>query len=134
MWAILKFDRNNLEFLKKELKKKLGDGFNFYNPKFFIQKYNKNKLVKKELNLLGDYIFCYHKKFSDSETINKLKFTKGLKYFLNGFVKSQSDIEIFLKRCKDSENKNSSNSNRLKELAQNLGAKSYLIDDKEQLE
>ena len=106
MWAILKFDKNKLEFLKKEIKKKIGSESSFYNPKFFIQRYNKNKLVNKELSLLGDYIFCYHKKFNDYQTINKLKFTKGLKYFLNGFINSQSDIEKFIKKCKESENKN----------------------------
>ena len=53
---------------------------------------------------MGDYIFCFHKKFSQIETIKKLKFSKGIKYFLNGFYKSQFDIENFVTRCKKSEN------------------------------
>ena len=36
MWVVLKFDKNNLELLKGELKKKLGNDFSFYNPKFFL--------------------------------------------------------------------------------------------------
>ena len=53
---------------------------------------------------MGDYIFCFHKKFSQIETIKKLKFSKGIKYFLDGFYKSQSDIENFVLKCKKSEN------------------------------
>ena len=39
--------------------------------------------------LLGDYLFCYHKKFENKNVLNSLKFTKGLKYFLNGFELSE---------------------------------------------
>ena len=34
-----------------------------------------------------------------------MKFTKGLKYFLSGFSQSQKDIEKFIHKCKESENK-----------------------------
>ena len=61
MWAIIKFDQKKLEHLKKDISNKLGNDFKVYNPKLLIQKYKKNKLVKKEFNLLGDYLFCYHK-------------------------------------------------------------------------
>ena len=43
-------------------------------------------------------------KFESNEIINMLKFTKGLKYFLNGFSQSQKDIEKFIYKCKESEN------------------------------
>ena len=88
MWTVLKIEKNKIEFLKRELQKKLNNGLSFYVPKFFYEKYSKNKLIRKELNLLGDYVFCYHKKFNDDNTINELKFTKGLKYFLDGFKQS----------------------------------------------
>ena len=52
MWTIIKVDLKNLEFLKKELKKKIGNDVKIYSPKFLIQKYKKNKLIGKELNLL----------------------------------------------------------------------------------
>ena len=104
MWTIIKVDLKNLEFLKKELKKKIGNDVKIYSPKFLIQKYKKNKLIGKELNLLGDYLFCHHIKFESTEIINMLKFTKGLKYFLNGFSQSQKDIEKFIYKCKESEN------------------------------
>ncbi len=104
MWTIIKFDKNNLAFLKKDLHKKLGDDLNFYLPKLLIQKYKKNRLINKEFRLMGDYIFCFHKKFEDTSFINSLKFTKGLKYFLNGCVESQEEIKKFVKKCQDSEN------------------------------
>ena len=104
MWTVLKIEKNKIEFLKRELQKKLNNGLSFYVPKFFYEKYSKNKLIRKELNLLGDYVFCYHKKFNDDNTINELKFTKGLKYFLDGFKQSQNEIKNFIRKCKEAEN------------------------------
>ena len=104
MWTVLKIEKNKIECLKGELKKKLSNEISFYAQKFFTEKYFKNKLIRKEQNLLGDYVFCYHKKFSDDNTINELKFTKGLKYFLDGFKKSQNEIKNFIKKCKEAEN------------------------------
>lgn len=105
MWAIVKLDVKNIEFFKKDLEKKLGNDFVMYNPKLLLQKYKKNKLINKEISLLGDYVFCFHKNFSDEKSINALKFTKGLKYFLNGFLKSQDEIKSFIEKCKNNENK-----------------------------
>ena len=104
MWAIIKFDRKKLEFLKEDFKKKLGEDFTIYNPKLLVQKYKNNKLINKEFDLLGDYLFCFHKNFEKSSTINMLKFSKGLKYFLSGFSQSQQEINNFIKKCKNSEN------------------------------
>ncbi len=105
MWTIIKFNKKKLEFLKKDLSNKLGKDYEIYIPQLVIQKYNKNKLIKKEFNLLGDYLFCFHKKFIDFREIEKLKFCRGLKYFLNGFIQSQNDIEKFVRVCKKIENK-----------------------------
>jgi len=105
MWIIIKFDKKNLEFLKKELKKKMGDDLTTYNPKFLFEKYINNKLISREFNLLGDYLFCFHKNLKNTSTLNSLKSTKGLKYVLNGFVHSQEEIKKFIKKCKDSENR-----------------------------
>ena len=104
MWTVLKFDKKNLGLLKKDLKKKLGQDFKIYIPKLRIQKYKNNKLINKEFNLLGDYMFCFHKSLEYKNTINSLRFTRGLKYFLEGLTESQKDIERFIRKCKDSEN------------------------------
>ena len=106
MWAIIKFDKKNFEFLKKGFKKKLGEDITIYAPRLLVHKHKKNKLISVELNLLGDYLFCFHKKFQNSNTINALRFTKGLKYFLSGFNESQNEIKDFIKKCKDSEDRN----------------------------
>tara|TARA_Y100000590_G_C15617340_1_gene976258 strand:+ start:935 stop:1432 length:498 start_codon:yes stop_codon:yes gene_type:complete len=104
MWTIIKFDRKYLEFLKSDFKKKLGNDFIIYNPKIFVKSYKKNKFINKEFFLLGNYLLCFHKSFEKPETISKLKFTKGVKYFLGGFSQSQEEIKNFVQRCKKSEN------------------------------
>ena len=106
MWAIIKFDKKNFEFLKKNFKKKLGEDIKIYAPKISFQKYKKNRMIVKEFNLLGDYLFCFHDKFKNPQIINSLKFTRGIKYFLNGFINSQEEINKFIKKCKDSEDQN----------------------------
>jgi len=105
MWVVLKFEKNSLEFLKKELREKFGKDCAIYNPKFFIQKCINNKRIYKEFNLLGDYLFCFHKNFNNQNFINNLKFTRGLKHLLNGHVYSQNEIIKFIRKCKDSESK-----------------------------
>ena len=104
MWTILKFDKKKFESLKKDFSKKLGNDFVIYHPKSIFQKYKNNMWVNKEINFLGDYLFCFHKKFKHKETINSLKFSRGLKYFLDGFIQSQEEIQLFIKKCKKYEN------------------------------
>ena len=103
MWKVLKFDQKSLGLLKEDLKKKLGKDFKIYIPKLRIQKFKNNKLINKEINLLGDYLFCFHKNFEYESTLNSLRFVRGLKYFLGGLSGSENDIEKFIKKCKDSE-------------------------------
>lgn len=104
MWTVIKFKKDKLFFLKQDLKKNLGKDYLIYQPKTIIQKYKNNKLINKEVNLLGDYLFCYHKRFSDKKTLDQLKFLKGLKYFINNFKELQNDLESFILRCKNLEN------------------------------
>lgn len=105
MWTIIKVDKKKLIFLKNDFQKILGNEMEIYSPTFLFEKVEKNKSIKKRVKLFGDYFFCYHKKLSDRGTINALKFTKGLKYFLDGFQSSQGEIESFVTKCKASENK-----------------------------
>ena len=103
MWAVLKFDNKSLGLLPEDLSNKLGKDFKIYFPKLRIQRYKNSKLITKEFNLLGDYLFCFHKNLENQKILNSLKFVRGLKYFLEGFTGSQNDIEKFIKKCKDSE-------------------------------
>ena len=105
MWAILKFEKNNLALLKDNLNQKLGKDLKIYIPKLRIQKFKNNKLKSKEINLLGDYMFCFHTNLKEKKIVNSLRYTRGIKYFLEGFCQSQMEIEKFIKKCKDSENK-----------------------------
>tara|TARA_B100002051_G_scaffold276637_1_gene326409 strand:+ start:480 stop:977 length:498 start_codon:yes stop_codon:yes gene_type:complete len=105
MWTIIKFDTKKLASLKEDLKLKLGKNYKIYIPKIKIQKYKNNKLISKEVNLLGDYLFCFHNEFKSKKILTYLKFTKGVKYFLEGYVESQKDIENFLTHCSNFENK-----------------------------
>ena len=78
MWTVLKFDKKNLSLLKEDLKKKLGKDYEIYIPKLKNQKFKNNKLINKEFNLLGDYLFCFPKSLLCKNKINSLRFLRGL--------------------------------------------------------
>ena len=103
MWTIIKYDKKNLNLLLQDLKKKMGNDFVIYRPKMRLKKFNKNKVILKPIDLLGDYIFCFHRNFENKNFIQKLKFCRGLKYFLNGYIEFQSQIISFIEQCKCSE-------------------------------
>ena len=85
MWTILKFDKNNINFLKKELKDKLGNNVKFYLPKIKIKKFIKNKIFFKEISLLGDYLFFFHEDLAKKMLSRALNIVKGLNIFYQNF-------------------------------------------------
>jgi hypothetical protein len=103
MWAVLKFDKKNLYNLKKDFSNKLGKGVKFYIPKIQLKRFNKKKLILSEMPILGDYLFCFHEKFSKKSFLTTLKYTKGAKYILNDLFSSQYEIEKFINKCKENE-------------------------------
>lgn len=103
MWTIIKYEKKIFETLKKELKKKIDSKVEFYRPKILLQKYIRNKLINKEFDILGDYIFCYHHNFEHSKNIAHCKYVKGIKYFLTGHQESQKEIKLFIENCKKNE-------------------------------
>lgn len=119
MWIIMKFDKKRLNLLKEDLTKKLGRNYQIYIPKLSIQKFKNKKIINKEINLLGDYLFCFHEDFKKNETLNKLKFCRGLKNLLDGFHKAQLEIEKFILLCKKFENKSGYLSNAFHKLTKN---------------
>ena len=74
MWTVLKFEKKSLGLLKEDLRKKLGNNFKNYIPKIRVQKYKNNKLINKEFDLLGDYLFCFHENLNSKREINSLDF------------------------------------------------------------
>ena len=106
MWVVAKYDKKKTNFFLEDLKKKLKDDVVIYNPRVKVEKFHKKKIISKEFNILGDYILCFNPKFENQKILSDLKFTKGLKYFLKGFYKSQKEIKEFIKKCRKSENEN----------------------------
>ena len=119
MWIILRYKKNNFQFLINDLRKKFKNDLEIYNPKFKTNLSIKNKFISSELTLLGDYFFCYHKEFNNSNIIYSLKFTKGLKDFIQGYKFSQKDIQDFIKRCRKSENEEGYLTNKFYNLYKN---------------
>ena len=103
MWAILKFENKKINLLKNQISKSLGKDTIFYQPKILIKRYIKNRLRNKEFNILGDYLFCFHKKFKDEKNVQNIKNVVGLKSIINGFYSSQDDIQNFINHCKQFE-------------------------------
>ena len=106
MWVVIKFHKNQLYNLKRDLKNKLGEDLKIYLPKLKLARSKSNKIYNSDSLLLGDYLLCYHSKFSLNGIINSLKYCKGIKYFLDGFLFSQEEIIKFIKNCKVNEDKN----------------------------
>tara|TARA_B100000963_G_scaffold223073_1_gene194465 strand:- start:41 stop:538 length:498 start_codon:yes stop_codon:yes gene_type:complete len=105
MWIIIKFNKKNLFLLQKDLSNKLGPGLKFYIPKILIKKFYKNKYQKREFTLLGDYMFCFHEKFSQDNFLKTINYCTGMKYILGGHKEFQDEILDFISKCKKSENK-----------------------------
>ena len=106
MWTIIKYKKNNLYTLQKELTQKLDKNLKIFIPKIKIQKVIKNKINYKDIQILGDYLFCYHPCFRITQNINQLKFCRGLEYFLLNYLNNQSEIEMFIDDCKKNEDQN----------------------------
>tara|TARA_B100001057_G_C22860863_1_gene954455 strand:+ start:2061 stop:2564 length:504 start_codon:yes stop_codon:yes gene_type:complete len=106
MWLIIKFDKSEINTLRYELMKKLGNDTVIFIPKVKIELFKKNnKTYSREINLLGNYLFCYHRNFINMSNINLLQYTKGVKYVLKEFLYSQNNIKEFISKCRAHENK-----------------------------
>lgn len=104
MWAILKIDYNYLNLFKNDFRKVVGSEVEIYSPKYLIQNFNKNKLKFKEIKLLGNYVFCFHKNFKNLNFYNNIKYLKGFNSLIPGYIETQKEISQFVKDCKNSEN------------------------------
>ena len=104
MWVVAKIKIKNLNIFKKDLAEEIGEDVKFYHPKLEYNKYFGNRVKKFEKFILENYIFCYHEKFKKTNYINKVKFLKGLEYFLEGNNQNQNQILKFIEYCKSFEN------------------------------
>ena len=106
MWIVAKIKKGELGLFKKELTKRVNPEIKFYYPKIQYHKCIRNKIKKNEKFILENYVFCHHKKFNQSKLLNKIRFLKGLEYFLTGHHESQNEIIQFISYCKSLEDKN----------------------------
>ena len=58
MWTIVRYKKNELNILIKNLKDKLANKIIFYQPLVKVSLLKNNKLTNKSKPLLNDYIFC----------------------------------------------------------------------------
>ena len=100
MWVVLKYKKSEFNFLKRDLKKALGNLPLIFRPKFKQQKLIRNRLHFIESDILGDYLICYHENFKNTKIFTILKNLKGLKYFLINSINSQKEIINFVDYCK----------------------------------
>jgi len=101
MWIVIKFNKKEINLLKKDLKSKLGEEVKFFLPKIKFQKLKNNRLFNEENFLLGNYLICFHPSFENVSLLNNLKYCKGLSYFLRDFCNSQKEIIAFINKCKN---------------------------------
>ena len=102
MWIVAKYNNGQSQTLKENLSKILGSEIEFYQQKIMIE-LRKKKFFK---NILGNYVFCKHSRFSEDKILNNLKFIKGLSYFLSNYKLEQKQILEFIYKCKNHEGKN----------------------------
>ena len=105
MWIVAKIKIKDIKIFKLKLIEKYGDQVSFYCPKISFLQHFSNKIKKCERFVLENYIFCYHKKFKKTSSINEIQFIRGLQYFLSGHMQNQEEIEKFIFYCKSFENK-----------------------------
>ena len=104
MWIVAKIKIKNLNTFKKDLTEKMGSNVKFYLPKIEYHKYYGNKVKRFEKFILENYVFCYHERFKQMNSVSEVKFSKGLKYFLEGYIQNQNNIIKFIEHCKSFEN------------------------------
>ena len=105
MWIVIKYKRKEQNHLMKELKEKVGKDIKIYSPQINLKFFSKNKVTNVKKPLLGDYLFCHHSSFNDSNFLKTINFLKGLKYILRDFISAQKEISFFIERCAHYENK-----------------------------
>ena len=106
MWIVAKYKINEINNLKKSFKEILGN-----DPEYYFPKVKYNRIIKRQLKIvkksvLEDYFMCFHPQFKNTNVLNILKFTRGLKCILEGFKNNQNEISKFINRCKKFEDEN----------------------------
>ena len=75
MWLVLKYNKNELNYLKHDLKKKLGDFPTVFIPKIKYKKLIRNKIHFVEREILDDYLICYHEQFKSIKILTMSQYS-----------------------------------------------------------
>ena len=81
MWIVIKYKRNEFNFLKKGLTETLGNLPIIFRPKVKFQKLIKNKIQYIENDILEDYLLCYDGKFTKNNILNQTNQTVSILLF-----------------------------------------------------
>tara|TARA_B100001057_G_scaffold500939_1_gene618998 strand:+ start:3638 stop:4138 length:501 start_codon:yes stop_codon:yes gene_type:complete len=103
MWLVAKLRKKEFSIFKQDLKNKIKSKLKFYQPKLLKDMNKRNKIFKKEIHLMGNYIFIYNEEFNNKNFINSLSTTRGLDYFLNKSELNQTQVINFINLCKNFE-------------------------------
>ena len=102
MWIIAKINYKEISSFKMALRNILKRDLEFYEPHVAYAKKFKKKMGFKTIKkfIFGNYIFCKSDSFKNISIINSLRFTRGLEYFLSGYLYNQAQINKFINFCK----------------------------------
>ena len=100
MWIVFKYKINQLNILKKSLRDLLGNDLEYFIPRIKYDLIIKTKIKTFQKSILEGYLICFDEKFNDKNIVNRLKYTKGINYILDGFQTSQNEILDFVNKCK----------------------------------
>ena len=113
MWTVLEIDQNLLNIFRKDFKKNTSSEAEIYCPKYLVQHFRKNKLKFKEIKLLNNYIFCFNSNFKNSNFLNTIKYLKGFKSCVPGYLNTQKEIIRYIKDQTNANLQNAINTLRL---------------------
>ena len=100
MWIIIKVKKfSEINFIKKSLSNLCGSEVKLCHPKIQRSISQNFKKFYKESFLLDKYVLIYHNRFSDSNILGKLNYTRNIDYCLSGFKSCQKNIIDFVKNC-----------------------------------
>ena len=100
MWLVVKIKSKEFQLFKKSLIEKIKN-VEIYAPRYECSGKTKNKKIFKFI--LNSYVFIKSTSFNNDSSINKIKFTKGLQYLLEGYKNNQNQINSFIDYCKKNE-------------------------------
>ncbi len=100
MWIVVKIKKHSeISLLKSSLFQLLGKEIKYCQPKIKCNRLIKTNCISKDLFILDKYLLIHHNKFSESKTLSKLNYIRGVDHLLQGFKSCQNNIIEFVNKC-----------------------------------